>query len=167
MKEVMIPEDRVAVLIGEEGETKEDIEKMTETGLKVEDNVVSIEGEAFDEMTAQKIVKAIGRGFNPEKAMRLVEKNVVLHMMDVSDFDANSSRQEELKGRVIGRDGETRRHLEKEANVELSIYGTTVGIIGKAGNVQVARQAIEMLLNGSSHSTAYTYLEKNQAKIAR
>lgn len=167
MKELRVPEDRVAVLIGEDGQTKEDIEKMTETELTVKDNLVRIEGDAFDELTAQKIVKAIGRGFNPEKAIRLVEKNTILYLLDVTDFDSNQSRQEELKGRVIGRDGETRRHIEKEANIDMSIYGTTVGMIGKAGNVQVARQAIEMLLNGSSHSTAYSYLEKNQAKIKR
>jgi ribosomal RNA assembly protein len=167
MKEVRVPEDRVAVVIGENGESREDIEKMTDCDLTIEDNLVRIEGDPIDEMDAQKIVKAIGRGFNPDKAIKLAEKNVTFHMMDVSDYESNKSRQNELKGRVIGRDGETRRHIEKEANIDLCIYGSTIGMIGKAGNIQVARQAIEMLLNGSSHSTAYGYLEKNQAKIKR
>jgi ribosomal RNA assembly protein len=167
MKEVLVPEDRVAVVIGEDGETREDIERMTECDLKVEDNLVRIEGDAYDELQAQNVVKAIGRGFNPEKAMRLVERETGLHVLDVSEYDSSRSRQNELKGRVIGRDGETRRHIENEADVELSVYGSTVGIIGKMSNVQVARQAIEMLLNGASHATAYNYLEKNQAKIKR
>lgn len=167
MKEVLIPEDRVAVLIGEDGETLEDIEKMTECELTVKDNLVKIEGEPIDEMTTQDVVRAVGRGFNPKKALKLVERDVALMVMDVKDFEKNSSRQNELKGRVIGRDGETRRHIEKEANVDISVYGTTVAVIGKASNVEVARQSIKMLLNGSSHSTAYQYLEKNQARIKR
>lgn len=167
MKQVRIPEDRVGVIIGEEGETKEEFEDLTDCELTIEGNVVKVEGEAFDEMMAQKAVKAVGRGFNPDKALQLVEKDVTLHIIEIKDYTDNSSRQEELKGRVIGRDGETRRHIEKEANIDISVYGTTVAIIGKAKNVQVALESLQMLLNGSSHATAYDYLERNQGKIVR
>lgn len=167
MKQVRIPEDRVGVLIGENGETKEEFEKLTDCDLTVNGNVAKIEGEAFDELMGQKAVKAIGRGFNPDKALKLVEKDVTLHVIDIKDYTDNSSRQEELKGRVIGRDGETRRHIEKEANIDISVYGTTVSLIGKAKNIQVAVEALQMLLNGSSHATAYDYLERNQGKIVR
>jgi len=165
MKREKIPEDRVAVLIGENGETKEEIEDLTGCEITVKDNLIEAEGEPLDEMDAQKVVKAIGRGFNPQKALKIVERDVTLHIIDIKRFDNNKSRQKQLKGRIIGRDGETRRHLEKEANIDISVYGTTVAIIGKAQNIEVAIEAINMLLNGSSHSTAYSYLERNQAKI--
>jgi ribosomal RNA assembly protein len=167
MKEVRIPEDRVAVLIGEGGETKEDIAKMTECDLEIKDNLAVIEGEPLDEMNAVNVVKAIGRGFNPDKALRLVEKDVMLHLMDLNDYADTENSRNRLKGRVIGRDGETRRHLEKEAHVDISIYGKTVGIVGKAQNIEIVSEAIRMLLNGSSHATAYDYLEKNRSKIKR
>ncbi len=167
MKEVRIPEDRVGVLIGEGGETKEDIAKMTECELEVEDNLAIIEGEPLDEMNAVNVVKAVGRGFNPDKALRLVEKDVMLHIMDLNDFADTENSRNRLKGRVIGRDGETRRHLEKEAHVDISVYGKTVGIVGKAQNIEIVSEAIRMLLNGSSHATAYDYLEKNRSKIKR
>lgn len=167
MKQVRIPEERVGVLIGEDGETKEKFEKFTGCELKVEDNVASVEGEPVDEMVARDIVKAIGRGFTPEKAFQLLEKMTALHVIDVKEFADTRNSRERLKGRVIGRDGEARRHIEKEANVEISVYGSTVSLIGDAGNIEMAREAIKMLLNGSSHSTAYNYLEKNQAKITR
>lgn len=167
MKRVRIPEDRVGVLIGESGETKEEFEDLTDCDLTVEGNVAKVEGDAFDEMMAEKAVKAVGRGFNPDKALKLVEKDVTLHVIDIKDYTDNSSRQEELKGRVIGRDGETRRHVEKETNIDVSVYGTTVSLIGKAQNIQVALESLKMLLNGSSHSTAYDYLERNQGKIVR
>ena len=167
MKEIRIPEERVGVLIGEEGETKEKFEELTDCDLEIEGNVARVEGEALAEMTAEKIVKAIGRGFSPEKAFKMLEKDVTLHIIDVKRYEQSRNGRERLKGRVIGRDGEARRHLEKEANIDISVYGSTVSLIGKAQNIEVAVEAINMLLQGSSHATAYGYLEKNQAKIAR
>ncbi|MBC5793450.1 MAG: RNA-processing protein [Nanohaloarchaea archaeon] len=167
MREVRIPEERVAILIGEGGETKEDIEDMTSCDIEVRDNLATIDGEALDEMDAVNVVKAIGRGFNPDKALKLVEKDKILHLMDIKDYAETQNSQERLKGRVIGRDGETRRHLEKEGNVEISVYGKTVGIIGVAQNIQIVSEVINQLLNGRSHSSAYNYLEKNQSKIKR
>ncbi|MFB6145683.1 MAG: pre-rRNA-processing protein PNO1 [Candidatus Nanohaloarchaea archaeon] len=167
MKEVRIPEERVGVLIGEGGETLDELEEMTDCSLEVTDNLVRINGGPLDEMDAQNIVKAIGRGFNPDKALRLVEIDVMLHIMDINRFANTRNSRDRLKGRVIGRDGEARRHIEKEANVELAVYGKTIAIIGEAQNIEVASEAIKMLLQGSSHSTAWDYIEKNRANIKR
>lgn len=167
MKEVRIPEERVAVLIGENGETKEDIEEVANIKLQVKDNLATIEGDPMDEMDGANIVKAIGRGFNPEKAVNLAEKDKILHLIDINNFADTQNSKERLKGRVIGRDGETRKHLEKQANVEIAVYGKTIGIIGYAENIQIVNEAIRMLLQGSTHSTAYQYIEKNQDKIRR
>lgn len=167
MKEVRVPEDRVGVLIGADGETREEFEDLTECELEISDNLAKVEGDPLEEMTAQQIVKAIGRGFNPDKAFKLLEEGYTLHILDINRFANNSNQRERLKGRVIGRDGETRRHIEKVAEIDLAIYGSTIGFIGKAGNIEIALEAVRMLLKGSSHATAYNYLEKNQQKIKK
>ena len=167
MKEVRVPDERVGVLIGEGGETKREFEDLTECSLTVEDNLARVEGDPIQELKASEIVKAIGRGFSPERAFNLLEKDKMLYLIDLGRFADTKNSEQRLKGRVIGRDGEARRHVEKETETEISVYGTTVGIIGKGRNVDVAREAIRMLLKGSSHATAYNYLEKNQAKIEK
>jgi len=167
MRELRIPEDRIAVLIGENGETKERIEEDSGCEIEIKDNLVTVEGDVLDEMDAFNIVKAVGRGFNPDKALNLVEKDKILHLIDIKNFAETTNSQKRLKGIVIGRDGETRRHLKKEGNVAISVYGKTVGIIGVAQNIQIVGEVIKQLLNGRSHSSAYSYLEKNQAKIKR
>lgn len=167
MREVRIPEERVAVLIGEGGETKERIEETIDCDIEVQDNLVRIEGDPIDEMDGFSIAKAVGRGFNPEKAMRIAERNKMLHIINISDFASTENSRDRLKGRVIGRDGETRRHLEKDGNVDIAVFGKTVGIIGHAQNIEVISEVIKQLLNGRSHSSAYNYLEKNQNKIKR
>lgn len=167
MREVRIPEDRVGAVIGEGGETKDRIEEDTDTEIEINDNNVSVDGDVLDEMTAQKIVKAIGRGFNPDKALNLVQEGYDFHHLDISQFDSSQNGMARLKGRVIGRDGETRKHIEKMTEVKLAVYGKTVGFVGHIENIEVAQGAVKMLLNGSSHSTAYNYLEKNQDRIRR
>ena len=167
MKEVKIPEKRVGVLIGEGGETKERFEDLTDCSLTVNGNVAVIEGDAIDELDAQKIVKAIGRGFNPEKAFSIIEKDYTFNYIDINRFADTENDKERLKGRVIGRDGEARKHIEKMTETFISVFGKTIGFIGHTVNIQVARETVKQLLNGSSHATAYNYLEKNQDKIKR
>lgn len=91
----------------------------------------------------------------------------MLHIMDIDRYADTSNDRERLKGRVIGRDGEARKHIEKETETDISVYGGTIGIIGKGSNIEVAQEAVKMLLKGSNHSTAYTYMEKNRMKIER
>lgn len=167
MKEVRIPEDRVGVLIGEGGETKDRLEEDTRCSIEIEDNLVRIDGEALEELTAQKIVKAIGRGFNPDKAFKLVEENFEFHQLDIKRFADTRNAQERLKGRVIGRDGEARKHVEKMTETDISVYGKTVSFIGHVQNIEVCQEAVKMLLNGRSHASTYNYLDQSQERIRR
>ena len=165
MKQVRIPEERLGVLIGRNGSTKEKFQEIVDCEVEMEDNLVTVDGDALDELVARDIVKAIGRGFSPEKAFKLVEEGYTLHILDIKQYADTHKSRERLKGRVIGRDGEARRHIEKDANVDIAVYGSTVGFIGKTGNIELGREAVRMLLQGASHATAYGYLEKNQDKV--
>jgi len=161
-----IPDERVGVLIGEDGATLNEIEELTQTDLTVEDGEVEIDGDdPLDELRAVNIVKAIGRGFNPKKAFRLLEENAGIAIIDVTRFAGTDNSKKRLKGRVIGREGEAKQHIENTTDTELAIYGKTVSILGPVSHVEVAKKAVEMLLEGRSHATAWRYIEQNQAKL--
>ena len=53
------------------------------------------------------------------------------------------------------------------AEVDMAIYGKTVSLIGELQNVMVAKEAVEMILNGSRHKSVYAFLEnkKNERKM--
>ncbi|PSH01845.1 MAG: RNA-processing protein, partial [Nanohaloarchaea archaeon QH_8_44_6] len=142
MKKVKIPEKRVGVLIGEGGETKEEFQDLTDCDLTIEGNVAKIDGGALDEMDGQNIVKAIGRGFNPEKAFNIIQKDFTFNQIDINRFADTENDKERLKGRVIGRDGETRKHIEKMTETFISVFGKTIGFVGHAQNIQVARETV-------------------------
>ena len=64
-----------------------------------------------------------------------------------------------MKGRIIGRNGEMRKAIEKYAESFISVYGKTVSIIADYENLQLARKAVSMLINGMPHHVVLKFLE--------
>jgi len=164
MQYLKIPEDRVAVLIGKGGGIKREIEKRTNTQLKIDDGNVSIEGDPMGVLTARDVVLAIGRGFSPEIAFRLFNEENVLEIIPLTDFIRSEKELMRKKGRIIGRKGKTRNVIEGITNTSVSVYGKSVGIIGKYDHVEIAREAILKLIRGARHSSVYKFLERSRAQ---
>ena len=159
MDEIRIPKDRVAVLIGKKGKTKKEISQATHTKIKVdskEGDVIIIGENGLDVYNAKRIIQAIGRGFNPDKALELLEEDKAFEIINMQNYARNTKDDlKRIKGRIIGRRGKAKKMIEDLVNVNLSIYGKTVSIIGKQENVDIARHAISNLLSGSKHGKVY------------
>ena len=163
--EVKIPHERVAVLIGKDGDIKKRLEEKTQTKLDIdsENGDVLIQGDdGLNIFDAKEVVVAIGRGFNPEIALNLVDDNNQLEIIDITTYTGDSKKKLiRIRARVIGEGGKTREYIEKLTDTNIVIYGKTVGIIGNYEVVGLVRRAFEGLLSGQRHSTVYTWLEKN------
>ena len=114
---------------------------------------------------AQEVVKAIGRGFNPEIALLMLKADYCFDIISLPDFAKSPNDIVRLKGRIIGLDGKARRTIEELSETNVSVYGKTAGIIGEVSRVPVARRAIDMLLAGSQHANVYHWLEKQRRKF--
>lgn len=170
MRLVRIPKERVGALIGEGGETKELIERRAGVGLDIDsEGEVNIGENPDDPLAALKVmdlVKAIGRGFAPHRAMRLLDEDEYLEVVEISDFvGKKSDKLARVRARLIGTNGKTRRIIEDLTGANMSIYGSTVSLIGNSVQLPIAKTAVEMLLRGSEHSTVYRYLERSRATL--
>lgn len=166
--EIKIPKDRIAVLIGKNGEMKKQLEESTDTKIKVdsEEGDVSISGEdAIGMYNAREIVNAIGRGFNPEVALELLKADYVFETIELMDYAKTKNDLIRLRGRVIGAEGKSRKIIGDLTETSISVYGKTISIIGQSENVAVARRAVDGLLQGSTHGKIYTMLEKARREI--
>jgi ribosomal RNA assembly protein len=166
---VRIPVERVGAVIGREGGTKRFLEE--EMGVKLEvdsrEGVVTVKSESAlktDPFSATRVIEAIGRGFSPQKARRLLDEGTALEVIDLRDFGRSVNSLERIRGRVIGLKGKSRRVIEELTGCHLSVYGRTVAIIGEAGEVQNASQAVRSLATGSQHKTVYNTLQKARTK---
>ncbi len=158
---VKIPEERIGALIGPNGNIKKKIEFQTKSKLEINsaegDVIVTGEGESF--FKAHDIVKAIARGFSPKRALTLLKEDYLLKIVDITEYTGkNTSTQKARKGRVIGREGGAREEIEKKTHCLISVYGKTVAIIGLAGEIESAQEAVQMLLSGAKHETMESFL---------
>ena len=161
MNEIKIPRARVAVLIGAKGETKKKIEKLTESKLDIsKEGDIIITGGGLECYLALQIIKAIGRGFNPNIALKLLNENYLLEILNIKDYIGKSEKKfVRIKGRLIGTKGSTWKLFEEETNTDIAIYGKTISILGGADDVDLVRRAFEKLLHGSTHSNVYKFIE--------
>lgn len=173
---VRIPKERVGVVIGPDGTTKKNIEEKLSVELEIDSDAgdvhISVSENATDPSTlfrAKDVVTALGRGFSPEHAFRLVrDEDVLMELIDLrAAFGKSEADLKRVKGRIIGLNGKTRRIIEELTDANVAVYGHTVGIIGTLEQVQVAREAIEMLVRGSMHSTVYRFLHRKRRELKK
>jgi ribosomal RNA assembly protein len=173
---VRIPKERVGVVIGPDGTTKKNIEDKLSVKLEIDSDAgdvsLSLSEEATDPSTlfrAKDVVTALGRGFSPEHAFRLVrDEDSVFELIDLRTvFGKSEADLKRVKGRIIGMNGKTRRIIEELTDASVAVYGHTVGIIGTLDQVGIAREAIEMLIRGSMHSTVYRFLHRKRRELKK
>jgi len=169
---IKVPKERIAVIIGPSGSIKKKIEEIAKIELEINSDDGQVEIKTEDDpilaLKAAEVIKAIARGFSPEKAFELFyEDFLMLDIIDLSEAANTPKELARLKGRIIGREGKTREIAEKLINVKMSVYGKTVSVIGFPEQTTIIRTAVDMLINGVNHGTVYSFLEKKHDDLIR
>lgn len=172
---IKIPLERVGVLIGPKGRVKRRIEGAFGVTLRIDSESGSVEvilsPEAEDVtaiFTVRNIVRAIGRGFNPRRAERLADEDFDLLLINLTDYVGRSRNAlARVKGRIIGKNGRSRALLEELTETMISVYGHTVAIIGRVENLNVAKEAVLMLVRGAFHKTVWNFLYAHRRRMRK
>ena len=173
---VRIPKERVGVLVGPDGKVKQRIEEKFMVELQIESEsggvTIVLSVKANDPsllFKAKDTVTAIGRGFSPEHAFRLLRnEDNIFDFIDLRIiFGRSESDIKRVKGRVIGANGKTRKLIEELTDASVVVYGHTIGFIGTFEQVDVARNAVQMLIDGSQHHTVYKYLQRKRSEFKK
>jgi ribosomal RNA assembly protein len=172
---IRIPGDRIGVLIGNNGKTRRRIESTFGVKITVESDSGGVEIKVNQDQpdvsvmfTVKNIVKAISRGFSPKKALMLQDEDNDIMVIDLEEYVGTSKNaQNRVRGRIIGKEGKSRELLEELTECQVSVYGGTVALIGPYEMLQVAKEAVEMLLNGSFHKTVWNHLYAYRRKMRK
>lgn len=164
-----VPLDRVGAVIGKKGETKARIEESCGVTVVVDgqSGEVTIRSASVDSdpLRAGSVIEAIARGFSPHRALKLLDPEMALEVLDIRDFAGKSENNlERIKGRIIGLHGKSRRVIEELTKCDISVYGKTVAIIGEATELRLAKDAIEKLAAGSQHKSVFNMLQRARTK---
>ncbi len=164
-KIVSIPEEQVGNLVGRDGRTLRTIEKCA--GVHVEslgDGTVRVSGDSIAVMKAADVVEALGMGFRPGDALELFQEDCQLLVMELSEC-VPESQMERVQGRIIGRRGKVKKHLEDTLGVHMQVTDQRVAAIGVPSRLQVLREVLEHILGGATHASAYKHMDKRLASL--
>ncbi|MBU0590922.1 KH domain-containing protein [Candidatus Micrarchaeota archaeon] len=163
---IKIPVERVHALIGKNGAIKRTLEKKCKVTLNIsDDGEVQIEGDPQEVFFAKDVVKAIGRGFATRDALRLINGDYVFYIIPLKEFLNSDKAITRMKSRVIGENGSIKSQIEHSTDSFLSIYGNTISIIARLDTIEHAKEAIGMLLSGTTHSGVLNYLSKTRRGV--
>jgi len=164
---IKVPEERVGAFLGRENATLGMLE--SKLGLKLEvkrDGSVVMEGESDRIYFGKDVIKAIARGFGPEVALYLAEKeDFMFELIDLGEFCGTENAIHRVKGRIIGSEGRVKKDIENMADCHIAVYGNTVGIIAPFDSMSYAKEAIGMIINGSMHSSVLNFLSRKREEL--
>lgn len=158
---------RIPIIIGHNGITKRNIEKATHTRLEIDSHtgeIIVVGGNNYyDVYNAKKLISAISRGFSPEVAFTILKDDNTIEVITLSDLAGkNESRLEQIKGRIIGREGSIKAMIEKNYNCHISVFGKTVSIIAKSEDMPEVQKIVEAIIGGCKHTTVFKMLKSNK-----
>ena len=162
-----IPLNRIGALVGPNGRIKREIEKRFDVKVDVNSKAgdvdvtrATIKSDPSALFRVRDIVLAIGRGFSSENAFRLFNEEISFGILDLRDYLGKSQADiQRIKGRIIGKNGKTRKIIEEYTEANIAVYGHTVSIIGEFESFEIAKDAIELLIRGGLHKSVYRFLQ--------
>jgi ribosomal RNA assembly protein len=165
---VRIPEERIPVLIGTGGAVKRALESRSGATVEIdpEDQTIRISappgGDPIGVLKARDVAVAVGRGFSPERAFRLLREDTYLAVVSMKEASGKQTKEamRRLRARLIGTSGRARSRMEELSGCSLSIYGASVALIGTAEQLERGTRGVQMLLRGSEHSSVFGYLNR-------
>lgn len=166
---VKIPIDRIKVLTTNNMQVLKELESRTLTKITVDEinsfalvEPSSSNTPVINVMKARDFINAVAVGFSPEKAWRILNDDQIIITIDLKTVVGDSQNHlTRIKGRVIGEEGKVKKNIEEMTGTNISVYEDYIAIIGDYDGANLAREAVEMLIQGRQHSTVYKYLDRS------
>ena len=111
---------------------KKELEQRTKTKIQIDSSEgdITITGkDPLNLYSAREVIRAVGRGFNPDIAFQLLKQDYGLELIDIQLYAKTKNDVQRLKGRIIGEEGKARNTIEELTNTHIVVYGKTVAIV--------------------------------------
>ena len=141
---------------------KDIVEKRLKIRINFGDRFVEAEGEnSLTISLFEDFIKAINAGFPLEDALKIVTEDYIIREIDVEMYSGKKkSHKRRIIGRIVGREGSAKRTIEEMTNTKIIVTDRIVYILGFPEDVSIAAEAVEEILSGRKHSTAYNKIRR-------
>ena len=139
--------------------TKEELEKKLEVKITIQGRKVTFSGDSLQEYEASIILDAISFGFSAKKALFLKDENMIFRIINIKTFTRKKNLRE-VRARVIGKEGKTKKTIENISNCHLIIKDKEIGVICSSESIEKLTTALSSLVRGAKQANTYRFLEK-------
>lgn len=161
MEHILIPHKRAELL---DKKLLDELRKRLGCRIELAENEIVIDGEPYNEYNAKNVITAFGRGFDLNKAYKLLSEDYFFQQINLKDAFRSKEQIMRVKARIIGTEGKAKEYIESVSGADIAVFGSSISIIGKIDDLKVAEAAIRILVGGGTHKTAYMVMEKERAK---
>ena len=141
---------------------KRELEKKLGINIEIKGKLVAISGDPPKEYDAYIVLEAMQFGFSAKVALSLLNNDIIFRKIPIKPFTRRKNLKE-VRGRIIGREGKTKRTIEDISGCSVVITDSAVGIIGPAHEIEEATYGIQKLIRGSKQANVYRFLERMNA----
>jgi ribosomal RNA assembly protein len=138
---------------------RENLSSKLNVNINVKGKNVTIDGPAVKEYEASLVMEAMQAGFSAKKALDLLNEEFIFRKLKIKDYTRKKNLKE-VRGRIIGKQGKTKRTIENIANCEVIVKENELSFICPAGEVEEVTTGIINLIRGTKQSNIYSFLEK-------
>lgn len=159
---IKIPEARIGLVIGEGGKVKKELQKSFGAKLTInKDGTIEISSEeGLNVYKLKKAVEGISRGLSLDIVLSLCDDSYTLEVINLTDvIGKNKNAINRYKSRLIGTGGKIKKIIEKKTDTDIALHGHKIAILGKYEDVENAKSAIELILQGNDFKTVFTVLD--------
>src|SRR5277367_1009614 len=123
MEQILIPHKRAELL---DKKMLNGLRERLKCKIEIEDNVITIDGDSYDEFNAKNVITAFGRGFDLEKAYKLLNEEYFFQQINLKDAFGSKEQIMRIKARIIGTDGKAKEYMESVSGADIVIFGSSI-----------------------------------------
>lgn len=140
-----------------------ELEQALNVRISLQGKTLQFEGPALAEYEASLVFEAIEFGFSIRQALQLKNDDIIFRRIHIRDHTRRKNLNE-VRARVIGTRGKTRRVVEHVSQCMVIVHDSEVGLLGNVHEIEAAETALINLIKGTKQSNVYRYLERQNSR---
>ncbi len=139
-----------------------ELEKFAKIRLDEANNLVVIErkDEKSDVLKARDFVLALDNCVEEDVALDVLRKDFMVYLIDLRNIFQDKEDIKRILGRIIGENGKIKTKIMEITECHITITDSKILLLGSYEDIEYARHAIQIIVDGSPHTRLFKYLEK-------
>jgi ribosomal RNA assembly protein len=122
--------------------------------------VIISKGRGSDVVKMRDFLISLTLGVDEFDAKKLLTDEYMLYLIDLKTIIDSKEDISRILARIIGEEGKIKKRISEATGCSLYISDSKIALIGSYDEIEYAKNAIQIIIDGSPHARLFKYLEK-------